>query len=167
MSKLSMVEKNKKAKRKIDWVGIKNHYRAGLLSIREIASLHGISHTTIQRHVKAEGWTRDLKAKVHAKADALVLKQDNSEAVATSNSVESQTPQSEKVIVESNAKVIADVRLEHRAFMTRFRKIYEKLVAELEFQTESPELFERLGEWLSDKEDVGSKGLNNQKTGLL
>ncbi len=51
-------------KREIDWVQIQSHYRAGLLSVREIAALQGISHTAIQNRAKTEKWERDLNAKV-------------------------------------------------------------------------------------------------------
>lgn len=55
-----------------DWEAIERAYRAGLLSIREIASTQGITHGAINKRAKRDGWGRNLKAKIQAKADALV-----------------------------------------------------------------------------------------------
>ena len=57
-----------------DWEAIERAYRAGLLSIREIASAQCITHGAINKRAKRDGWERDLKAKIKAKADALVSK---------------------------------------------------------------------------------------------
>ena len=43
-----------------DWERIEQLFRAGLLSVREIASACGVSHTAINKRSKAEGWDRDL-----------------------------------------------------------------------------------------------------------
>ncbi|MFJ7797182.1 hypothetical protein [Pseudomonas sp. NPDC096950] len=43
---------------------IEQLFRAGLLSVREIASASGVSHTAIKERSKAKGWERDLEAKV-------------------------------------------------------------------------------------------------------
>jgi hypothetical protein len=47
-----------------DWVAIEVAYRAGTLSIREIARQHGVSDTAIRKHAKAAAWTKDLSARV-------------------------------------------------------------------------------------------------------
>ena len=39
-----------------DWERIEADYRAGLLSVREIATAQGISHTAVQKRAKADGW---------------------------------------------------------------------------------------------------------------
>ena len=66
-----------------DWERIEQLYRAGLLSVREIAASCGVSHTAIQKKAKAGGWERDLKAKINAKADSLVAKAEVATKVAT------------------------------------------------------------------------------------
>jgi len=66
-----------------DWEAIESAYRAGLMSIREIASQHGITHGAINKREKRDGWERDLKAKIKAKADALVSKCEVSKQVST------------------------------------------------------------------------------------
>jgi hypothetical protein len=47
-----------------DWEAIEREYRAGQLSVVEIARQHLISHTAINKRAKKEGWVRDLSAKV-------------------------------------------------------------------------------------------------------
>jgi len=56
-----------------DWEKIEADYRAGVLSLREIADANpGVNHVAIARRAKRDGWSRDLSAKIRAKADALV-----------------------------------------------------------------------------------------------
>ena len=41
-------------KAEIDWEAIEGMYRAGLLSVREIARSHGVSHVAILKRAKAD-----------------------------------------------------------------------------------------------------------------
>jgi ribose 1,5-bisphosphokinase PhnN len=43
----------------LDWKAIEREYRAGQLSVREIAKAHGISHTAIQKRPAREAWERN------------------------------------------------------------------------------------------------------------
>lgn len=45
----------------IDWAGIERDYRAGVMSVREIAKWYGVSHTAINKRARAEGWSRERK----------------------------------------------------------------------------------------------------------
>lgn len=134
-----------------DWERIEADYRAGLLSIREIAAACGVSHTAIQKRAKAQGWERDLQAKIKAKADALVAKAEVAKSVAT------ETLATERVLVEANAQVIADVRVSHRRDIARNRALVMKLMEELEIQTDNLGLLEQLEAALA-RED-GPEGL--------
>ena len=137
-----------------DWERIEADYRAGLLSVREIAASQGITHGAINKRAKRDGWTRDLSAKIKAKADALVSKREVSKAVST------EKAETEKAIVEANAEVIAQVRLTHRADIARSRKLAMSLLAELEVQTENLDLFEQLGELLRSDDEKGQDKRN-------
>lgn len=64
-----MAQEKKKAP---DWERIEADYRAGFLSVREIAAALGVSHVAIGKRAKRDGWERDLGAKIKAKAEALV-----------------------------------------------------------------------------------------------
>jgi len=55
-------------KKDIDWEAIQREYRAGILSVREIATMHGVSHTAINKRAKKDSkhWQRDLTKKIQA-----------------------------------------------------------------------------------------------------
>jgi len=138
-----------------DWERIEADYRAGLLSVREIAASQGISHTAIQKRAKAEGWERDLGAKIKAKAEALVAKREVAKTVAT------EAAATERIIVEANAEVIAGVRMAHRTDIARARRLAMSLLDELEVETGSLDLFTELGELLRSEDDKGQDKRND------
>ena len=45
-------------KKPVDWVEIERDYRAGTMSIRELAAWYGISDTAIRKRAKRDNWTR-------------------------------------------------------------------------------------------------------------
>lgn len=132
-----------------DWERIEADYRAGLLSVREIASANRVSHTAIQKRAKAQGWDRDLGAKIRAKAEALVAKREVASQVAT------ETSAAERQIVEAGAEAISRVRLAHRSDIRRGRELVISLLGELEAQTLGPDTFARLGELMEDPDENG------------
>jgi hypothetical protein len=109
-----------------DWERIEADYRAGVLSTREIGSMHDISHTAINKRAKAHAWTKDLSAKIHAKAEALVSRQ------AVSSEVSSQQLATEREVIDANASQIATVRREHRTDIQRSKRIANRLLTVLE-----------------------------------
>lgn len=138
-----------------DWERIELDYRAGLLSVREIAEANGVSHTAINKRAKKESWERDLKAKIQAKADALVSRRE------VSKEVSKERAETEKVIVEANAEVIANIRLSHRRDISRSRALVLDLLSELEHETGKIDLFEELGDLLRQEDDKGRDKLND------
>lgn len=142
-------------KKQPDWERIEHHYRAGLLSVREIASTESVSHVAIHKRAKREGWERDLAAKIQAKADALV----NSEVVT--REVNKETLVTERGIVEANAQAIANIRIAHRTDIARYRRLTNSLLEELEGLTENRDLFEEVGELLRSEDDKGMDRLND------
>lgn len=138
-----------------DWERIEQQYRAGVLSVREIAAAGGVSHTAINKRAKANGWDRNLKAKIQAKADALVSKAE------VSTEVSKETLATERGIVEANAQVIANVRISHRTDIGRYRKLANSLLEELEGMTDNRDLFDQVGELLRSEDDNGQDKLND------
>ena len=53
-------------RKQVDWESVERDYSAGLLSLREIAAKHNVSHQVIARKAKTEDWSRDLGAKIAA-----------------------------------------------------------------------------------------------------
>ena len=139
---------------KPDWEAIESAYRAGLMSIREIASLHGITHGAINKRAKRDGWERDLKAKIKAKADSLVSKREVSRLVST------ETATNERILIEANAEVIANVRMEHRGDIRRAREITNALFDELGAECADIGALRKLGELMLEPDDNGRDKLN-------
>lgn len=142
-------------KKSIDWERIEYDYRAGILSVREISEARGVSHTAVNKKAKQLGWERDLKAKIKAKADALVSKAE------VSKEVSSRRVATEKETVDSNAKLLADVRMSHRKDINRFRNLASKMLAELEGVTDNQDLFDELGELMRSPDDKGQDRRND------
>lgn len=138
-----------------DWELIESLYRAGVLSVREIAASQGITHGAINKRAKRDSWVRDLKAKIQAKADALVSKATVSTLVST------DTRLSEREIVDGVADKITDIRLGHRTDISRSRRLAIKLLDELESLTDNRDLFEQLGELLRSEDDKGQDKRND------
>lgn len=139
---------------KPDWEAIESAYRAGLLSLREIASQHGISDTAIRKRAKKDGWTRDLAAKIQSRAEDLVRRREVRTQVRT------QTAITERELIEATAETIARVRMEHRGDITRARRLANMLFDELEIETSSVADFEKLGELMLSPDDKGQDKLN-------
>lgn len=132
-----------------DWERIGAQYRIGTMSLREIASMHGITEGAIRKRAKKEEWTRDLAAKVRAKADELVRKE------LVRNEVRKETA-TEKESIDTEAQVLARVRLTHRKDISKGRTLAMSLMEELEAQTGSAELMQKLGEIMSDPDKSGN-----------
>lgn len=138
-----------------DWERIEAEYRAGVLSLREIAALHpGTNHVAITRRAKKEGWSRDLAGRIQARADELVTRRAVTPAETASRAV------TEREIVEANAERIAQVRGEHRADISRMRALVLRLLAECEAEAADPSVFAELGEILRSPDEKGQDKLN-------
>lgn len=138
-----------------DWERIEADYRAGVLSVREIAASQGITHGAINKRAKRDGWERDLSAKIKAKADALVSKRE------VSKQVSAERLATDKGIVEANAEVIANVRLMHRTDIRRYRELANSLLGEIEVETSNIALFEELGDLLRSEDDKAQDKRND------
>ncbi|EMW6872772.1 MULTISPECIES: hypothetical protein [Providencia] len=137
-----------------DWEAIESAYRAGVMSIREIASQYEITHQAISKRAKKEGWERDLKAKVKARAENLVAKREVASLVATEKAI------SERILIEANAEVIANVRMEHRGDIRRARELTNNLFDELSAECADVPALRKLGELMFSPDDNGRDKLN-------
>ncbi|HFX7230495.1 TPA: hypothetical protein ACIFST_000030 [Citrobacter farmeri] len=144
-----------------DWEAIESAYRAGVLSLREIASQHGISEGAIRKRAKRDDWSRDISAKVKERADDLVRKAE------VRKQVRAESALSERVLIESTAEAIANVRMEHRGDIRRARELANLLFEELSVDCTDIEMMKKLGEFMFDPDEkTGRDKLNEiyQKT---
>nr|WP_314424800.1 hypothetical protein [uncultured Erwinia sp.] len=137
-----------------DWEAIESAYRAGLMSLREIAAHHGISEGAIRKRAKRDDWSRDLSAKIKERADDLVRKQEVRKQVRTESAL------SERVLIEATAEVIATVRMEHRGDIRRAREITNALFDELGAECADVDALRKLGELMLQPDDNGRDRLN-------
>lgn len=136
---------------KTDWESIERDYRAGVLSIREVAKIHDVSDTAIRKKAKAENWQRDLTERVNEKVRTELVRSE----VRTAN------PQTEREIVEVAAATVVQVVRGHRGRIRQGNELVELLTqqlidvagkrdefeADIEIQTaddKSPERYARL-----------------------
>lgn len=122
-------DEKKTSRKPINWEAVEVDYRVGLLTLREMAEAHGVSHVMIAKKAKALGWTRDLSAKIKAKADDLV----NRAAVTSS-----VTKVTEAEIIEKNGTQSATVQITQRTDIKRARDLNMVLLAEIEMQADPP-----------------------------
>jgi len=141
-------------KRVVDWERIECAYRVARQSLRGIAAEHSITEAAIRKRAKRDGWERDLNAKVRATADALVRK-------ALVRSEVRKKSATELEIVAANAITQAEMRLSHRADLSRGRALVAKLFTELEATTDNKDLFEAIGEALFQP-DKGGRDRKNE-----
>lgn len=139
---------------KPDWEAIETAYRAGVMSLREIASQHGISEGAIRKRAKRDDWSRDLNAKIQQKADDLVRKQE------VRKQVRNESTLTERVLIEATAEVIATVRMEHRGDIRRARELTNTLFDELGAQCADVSALEQLGDIMFDPDDKGRDRLS-------
>jgi len=102
-----------------DWEAIEREFRAGQLSTREIGRQHDISHAAINKRAKAEGWVKDLAAKVRREVSNRLV----STQVSNGNAREA---------VETAAARGVELVRQHQSSLGRANRIAETLMAELE-----------------------------------
>lgn len=141
----------------IDWEAVEIQYRAGIRSLKDIGGEFGVSDAAIIKRAKRDGWTRDLRAKIQAKADAKVS------AALVSKEVSAQTKATERQVIEANAEAVANVKMAHRKDIGRARALVNGLLDELEGMVgkERVELLVELGDLLRNEDENGKDRLND------
>ncbi|MEO8391213.1 hypothetical protein [Polaromonas sp.] len=156
------------APKKVDYERIEPGWRAGILSPGQLATQYtaatGIpcSRSAIIKHFDKLGVPRDLKAKIQAKAEAMVAQSMVTGMVSTATTATSAA------IIDRAATDVAKVQISHRTDIARARVLGMQLFAEVEAQTTAPQLLqevERLlagvpkGTALTDLPDAEQKAL--------
>lgn len=140
-------------KKAIDWETIETDYRAGVKSLRAMATEYGVSHVAIKKRADKDGWVKDLSAKIKAAAEAKVNK------AAVNSSVNAERQVTERTVIEANAENQKDIILGHRTDIGRARKLAISLLEELEGASSDPALLSQLGELVQSnlESEVGQK----------
>ena len=104
----------------IDWETIENEYRAGMLSIREVARRNGVDHAYLIRTAKKKGWSRDLTEKVKRAVTRKLV----------TNSVTASNAKDGEIVAAESDRVVQVATL-HRADINRLREMEQVLLTEL------------------------------------
>ena len=142
----------------MDWERIEAQFRAGVMSVREIARAHDniVTEAAIRKRAKRDGWDRDLSAKVRAKAEALVRKESVRTEVRTANPTERE-------VIEIEAEVQSRIQIAHRRDIGRGRNLVMTLLDELEAVcgVENAALLAELGEMMRKPDQHGQDKFND------
>lgn len=110
-------------RKQLDWERIEAEYRAGKLSVREVARRNSCSEKAIRKRAKADGWTRNLSTKIDDEVRSKLVR----------SQVRTQDTVSDQEIVRVNAEVITSIIVCQREDIKRARAVvsdlFEKITA--------------------------------------
>lgn len=149
------------AQKKVDYEAIEPGWRAGIKSPAQLAAEYteatgiSVSRSAIIKHFDKLGVPRDLRAKVHAKAEAMVA-----EAMVTGK-VSTVTTVADATIINAAAVDVATIRISHRKDIALSRTLCMSLLGELQAQTANLPGLVELGEILRQPNENGADRLND------
>lgn len=76
MSKPTGNPVGRKPRANIDWETAKAEYEVGAATLRDIGARCNVSEAAIRKKAKAEGWTRDLTAKIRLATEAELVRRE-------------------------------------------------------------------------------------------
>lgn len=124
--------------KKFDRHALEAGYRAGTMTIRDLAREHGLSEGMVRHLAKTEGWERDLTVKIKRRVTTLVRREVVAERRGQQKStreIAKRLPEeTERETIEAVAEAMIRVRREHSKLITRSRALCFKLFDELEEQ---------------------------------
>jgi hypothetical protein len=106
--------------KRIDWEAVGREYRAGQLSIREIARQYGCSEGLVRSRARDYGWQRDLTDEARREARAKLVEADAYNA------------DNERQAVEDAGERGAQIVRVHRKAIERQRKAADRLIGMVE-----------------------------------
>ena len=109
-------------RKQIDWESVEVEYRAGKLSLREIAGKCGCTEGAIRKRAKKEGWARDLSAKIEHEVRTRLVRSE----------VRSSCAPTEKEIIDAVSERSANIIKAERADLEQLREQENKLLDELD-----------------------------------
>jgi len=100
----------------IDWERVQRLYVAGQLTIRQIADECDVTHQSITKKARKEGWHRDISAAIKERAKAKIAQIDVAQLIEESAQQSAfLSAQTLKQAIEEASDVAAGVIIRHRA----------------------------------------------------
>lgn len=145
-----------KYRKLVDWEAMRPDWMAGIKSVLQLSDEYGVSRAAIIKHWGKQGVDRDLAGKIKAKADALVTQSLVTSQVTLEGRV------TEREVIEANALNSALIQITERKDILRARTIAMSLLVELESQVTDKDLYDELGQILSNSNDTGNASKLNE-----
>jgi hypothetical protein len=89
------------------WPEIEAKYRAGVLSVRQIAAEHGVSHTAVLKKAKSDSWTRTEPPSAWRRAVSSVLGVSGGTEAPTAPQTASTAPESPATVCPEASAAIS------------------------------------------------------------
>ena len=120
----------------IDWEAVERDYRAGQLTVAQMADKHGVSTSQIKVKAKDKEWQRDLSSAIKARAKAKISQIDVQALVeaAASEMAELSAKQSAMVqqsAIEQAADVAAGIVMSHRKHYSKVKTLAADMLEEV------------------------------------
>lgn len=138
-----------------NWIQIEVDYRAGIKTLRQIADEQGISHGAINKRAKRDEWTRDIAAKIQAKAE------DKVSRAAVSSEVSKKLADTEQVVIEANAELQYRIRMGHRQGLARLRNVKDQLLDHVETVVRNLPELDQIVDMLRKEDEKGIDKAND------
>lgn len=135
----------------VDWEAMEPHWRAGILSVTELAKRFKCSRQAITKHWAKAGVERDLTSQIQGQAAAIVQRAEASGGQIVPQLPAVRAPDAIPTATETvafNAVMQAGVILRQRRDINRAQALCGELLTELESQTFDRTLYQRLDELL-------------------
>lgn len=156
------IVQRKKGER-VDWDALEVHYRTGLLSLKMIGALFGISAPAIVQHAKRQNppWIRDISSQARAKADTKVQTALVNSMNAEAPTVNGQRLTGTELSVETYSDVLMRVRMGQHGRFKRVAALCMEMFEELEEQVAARPLLKELGDLMLSPNEAGIDRLND------
>ncbi len=113
-------------------------YSAGIRTLRDMSQQIGCSPAALLAHARKHKWTRDLRARINARAEEKVNKAVlNAQVEAEQKTARAAT---EQAVIEAGAEALVRVRMAHRRDIAHARGIVQALMQEMAAVTHEPEM---------------------------
>lgn len=141
-----------------DYERVHADYSAGIRTLRDMAQQIGCSAAALLAHARKHKWTRDLRARINARAEEKVNKAVlNAQVDASEKTARAAT---EQAVVEAGAEALMQVRLAHRRDIAHARGIVQALMAEMAVVVHEPQIIGQVYAMLEDGGEVPPAMLN-------
>lgn len=107
----------------LDWEAIEREYRAGQLSLREIARQYKLTAPAIVKRAKIDGWKRNLAAAVRAETERRVVEVNAGVYAVNAREIVDAA-------VATNIAVVTGHRASLKRLIERIDRVFEMLEAE-------------------------------------